>query len=1373
MPIPLGAVVLGTVSSPGAVDYYSFSVTQPGALTASVEPRGGSSLDAQLELDGVPSYLILNNERVGGGGQISFSDDRAAGNANPLIRQFLRPGPYELAVSAASGGSLGDYTLTVDFQPQQDPGADPANMPRPDVTFVSVALPNGKQSLQPAAVTGPNPVAIIAGDFNGDGIPDLATANPDVSKVFVLLANGDGSFQPAVSYSVPDPPMSVIAVDFHNDGRLDLATVDQTGQWVTILPGLGDGTFREQAELRMPASDPRVASNPALAALLHASPPDASNPPTATADFNQDGTTDTAALVPILSASGIPVEPPVFAPAVLVNLTFPATQGSIDYPPVTNPLFGGPLDVTPLVSQVQIDPSFDPTVAPHLSVPLVGDLNGDGVPDVVIVSESGDILFRAGRASAAGTFDPPELVNGPDDPRARAAVFLAHEHQPEIAAIDLDQPTVSVYALSAGHWVRQQVLSTPPFAVRLAVGDLDGSGRDDLVVANTMLGTPAVYLARPDGSLGQPGATTTDPRQPDLVLDLNNTVSDVVLADINGDGRPDLLATDPSTGDVTVLLNEDLPPGQIGFSDLHRFNAGPNLDASGNLVFGTVNSTADDITNADQDAGLAANGLTPALVAGFLGLPLYNGELFPPLYFGDSNLQTSSVAAADLNGDGTTDLVVTNAGADNFTVLQGTGKGTFADPAASQVFDAGSRPTSVVAVPLVDTNGDGKIDSKDTADVVVLDSGTNEVGVYINDGKGGFRLSFRAGVGTNATGLSISDVNGDGVPDLLVGDTFGDVLVLLGNGDGTFQPPPSLTGDRVPFAVEDLRDIGQPDVLLANQSANTVMIQAPTVGPVFEPVGQPLRAADPAAQLAPGAVAWYRLDRDSMLFDAVVMASGSNSLLVYRATGFDRSGAPTFAAPISYATGTDPVSVTITDVNGDGVPDMLVANQGSNDVSILLGSYDGAGQWVGTPGPRLKSGGNGPIAVNLVNDVNSPGGHDLAITNGQNGTVAILPGRGQGFFDDRSPQLMNLGAPIVQPPSVGDRGAGIAVTATGQLLSFDLNNLAAGAHLISQAGQDVLAAELLIDGNVLAAEAGGKVALLSPGPSGLEPAQTLVPLTGVPLAASALEAIETPAGLQVLVTSAGQDNIFVFGFSPPGLQSAQATFSPVPEPLPLPAPVAPPVLLAVASSLEEAPLVLAVILIAPSLTEVNASGNVGGGDEDGRIRAPEGGGVAPPMIGEGGRGPAWRPGPENALEQLDLFRPLDIRRQGGLQSRLVVPWQVESSNLAAVEQVPVFLLKPREDNMLAKGRSVPLDPEAALTLAPASELRASADGPTAVPDQSSNTPDDGERRPMADAASEARLWGPVLQRWLAVLAAVGPRPRTTGYRPPARIRRER
>ena len=113
---------------------------------------------------------------------------------------------------------------------------------------------------------------------------------------------------------------------------------------------------------------------------------------------------------------------------------------------------------------------------------------------------------------------------------------------------------------------------------------------------------------------------------------------------------------------------------------------------------------------------------------------------------------------------------------------------------------------------------------------------------------------------------------------------------------------------------------------------------------------------------------------------------------------------PTFApSPQTYFVGTAPASVTVADINGDGIPDMLIANQGSNDVSVIFGSYDANGDWVGIPGPRLKSGGDGPIAV-IVRDLTGNGVPDLAVVNGGSGTVTVLPGVGGGFFDDQQPQ---------------------------------------------------------------------------------------------------------------------------------------------------------------------------------------------------------------------------------------------------------------------------------------------------------------------------------------------------------------------------------
>jgi hypothetical protein len=219
----------------------------------------------------------------------------------------------------------------------------------------------------------------------------------------------------------------------------------------------------------------------------------------------------------------------------------------------------------------------------------------------------------------------------------------------------------------------------------------------------------------------------------------------------------------------------------------------------------------------------------------------------------------------------------------------------------------------------------------------------------------------------------------------------------------------------------------------------------------------------------------------------------------------------------------------VADLNGDGIPDMLIANQGSNDVSVIFGSYDANGDWVGIAGPRLKSGGDGPIAV-IVRDRTGDLVPDLAVVNGGSGTVTLLPGVGRGFFDDRQPQvLFNLGSAVVQPPTfTGNSGVGFAVTAGGDLVRFDLNNPIAGARVVFS-GQHVLAAQALPSGQVVVALANGIVDILVPQGNGLSVASELLPKGETPALPSAIQVVDQPNGLfDVLVSSQGSDTISVF-----------------------------------------------------------------------------------------------------------------------------------------------------------------------------------------------------------------------------------------------------
>ncbi len=378
--------------------------------------------------------------------------------------------------------------------------------------------------------------------------------------------------------------------------------------------------------------------------------------------------------------------------------------------------------------------------------------------------------------------------------------------------------------------------------------------------------------------------------------------------------------------------------------------------------------------------------------------------------------------------------------------------------------------------------------------------------------------------------------------DLLIGNGFGDVLHLEGKGDGTFQ----IQGRRVSLSVvPDLFGPGQAGVLVGNQEDNRVTIQTQIAGGPELTAIETLDEAASSGRLAPGDVRWAQLTANSSLPDAIVVSTGSNAVIVYHTTSIT-NGVPVIAPiPRTYFVGTAPASATLADVNEDGIPDMLVANRGSNDVSVLFGAYDSDGSWLAVPGPRLRSGGAGPITV-TVRELNGDGILDLAIMNGQGGTFTLVPGVGQGFFDDRSPQtLLSLGHAIAEPPSfVGDSGIGFAVTSSGLLTKFDLSKPGSGASVIYSA-EHVLAARAIASDQVVVALADGSVKVLQPEGDRFVVTTILETQSGMSLLPSSLVVLPTSGGqFQVLVSSQGSDTVAVFA-STTQLKPPVAFFIPI------------------------------------------------------------------------------------------------------------------------------------------------------------------------------------------------------------------------------------
>jgi hypothetical protein len=789
------------------------------------------------------------------------------------------------------------------------------------------------------------PVSIAAGDFNEDGVPDLAVLSNGIDQsgaqgqgeVAVLLGQPGGTFRVQAPFdAVALPPVALAAArltDDNGDGRIDardhLDLVVVGGFFgvpgeADLFRGRGDGTFDE------PDSQDRFAAGDSPAGVLV----------THLNDDNGDGNINDGDLpylvIPNPSSSGVTVlqgsasgalRTAFFAPAAGEPAAAAVDDFNRDGLPDVVTANGASDNVSVLLGLGGA--RFAPPGTATLGVrptPLLADLTGDGRDDLVVLSRDGRILLRAAQRDAPGSFAAPVTLNPDADQAVRDVVPLRAGGGVVLAALDASGASLSLYARAADGTFRRLPGPAVPgaLAARLAVGDLNGDGRDDLVVTAPGSRQVFVYLQDASGGFGPPAYQLT----------LDTIPGELLLTDVDGDGRPDIVVTDPLSGSVGVLLNRAEAP----FATETRFRAGPGPDGV------TVQNGVTTVESRDAPTG---------------------------------------VVAGDFDGDGRPDLLVTDGGANALALLRGTGTGGFLNPELFTGAGTEARPAAVVTG---DFDGDGR------PDVAVLNQQDATVSVFLGDGRGRFTLRSVVPAGAAPTGLAVADVTGDGKADLLVANEFGDVLVLPGNGDGTFQPSRGVER-RVTLAVADLDGDGRNDVVLADASLDRVTVHYSNGGPDF--------TQDRSnGLLAPGAVVLRDLNGDGRP-DLIVANKGGNDVLVY--LGDASSG---FGPAQSFPAGTGPVGITVFDLNGDNIPDLIVANEESNDVTILLGQGRGAA-WTLVSGPRLRAGA-GPVstAVEAVNGVPDA----LFVTNSQSDNVFSLPSRQQGFFDDRSSAVQVLPA---------------------------------------------------------------------------------------------------------------------------------------------------------------------------------------------------------------------------------------------------------------------------------------------------------------------------------------------------------------------------
>jgi hypothetical protein len=592
------------------------------------------------------------------------------------------------------------------------------------------------------------------GDFNGDGYVDTAAAVGSAAQITLFGAGGTVLSKTTIPIASGLISSEIVIADFNGDGNLDLAVVyvatSQSGQGgVAILLGNGDGTFG------MPTTFP-AGSGPNLSTL-------------AVGDFNGDGKLD-------LAVSGyIEIDQPFISISAQVGILLGNGDGTFAPPVMAN----------------------TPSMVNAESI-VCADFNGDGNLDLAVLDwqdrEPDPDKLWVLPGNGDGTFGTP-VGTIPGTGRGYLSYTdLNHDGNMDLVIAD---PNSNGMATLLGNG--DGTFLTPTLYVASAQQGGVSLGVAPLADGTTAIFTPddltngvLLTFAGPDGTVISP-----------VIQPLGKGLSGIAAADVNGDGQPDLLITDATAGNLSVLLGTGT--GQFGAPATYALGSKPLAVASADLNHdGNADAVVSDARGIDVLLG-DGNGGFGALTT----YPAASGQL-------------SSVALADFNQDGNLDVAATNSG--GLSLFEGQGNGTFG---TEQVipFSGGNIPTYVVAA---DLNGDG------TPDLIA-----GFIPPFTTPPQpGGFSILLGAGDGTFsgpmdtllpgsfAGGLAVADVNGDGVPDVIASsaDQFlrVQIAVFLGNGDGTFQSP-LLTSTGTSggmLLVTDLDGDGKPDLIVADCSFN-------------------------------------------------------------------------------------------------------------------------------------------------------------------------------------------------------------------------------------------------------------------------------------------------------------------------------------------------------------------------------------------------------------------------------------------------------------------------------------------------------------------------------------------------------------------------
>jgi hypothetical protein len=582
--------------------------------------------------------------------------------------------------------------------------------------------------------------------------------------------------------------------------------------------------------------------------------------------------------------------------------------------------------------------------------------NGDAHADLAVLNyASGDVSLLLGNGD--GTFQAASAFPVGQEPHSVVAADVNHDNKSDVVVSHEGGPVgknVSVL-LGNGDGTLQAPLLISDSLLAFAVGDFNGDGRSDIVGGAADTSAIAVLLGNGDGSFQPPVYAPLEP--PHLAYAF-------AAGDFDGDGRVDA-AAGASDGLYVLFGNGDGTFGERWFDrDLGaRVLAVADVDGDATLDLAAAGEYADSIVvrlgAGDRQLQALPRVLVPAtsrtsialgdlngdlktdLVSvgpkdDFINLDEYRGYLSVRIGRGDGTfhatpaLQTDSTASAvstgDFNGDGHADLAFGRSHPRATVALLGNGNGTFQPSPA--VLSVSHLPE---ALALGDFDGDSR------TDIVASGREAPDIALFGGLGDGTFRPAALVRTDSVVEHIEVRDLNEDSKADLIVVDEWDRILMLMGNGDGTFAPPVVvLERAATPrgIALADFNGDSHVDLAAgqANDSTYTFSMRLGNGDGTF----QPPVAARVSRFLRRVAVGDF--DRDGSLDLAGVTGSGGpfGSTALGLALG---NGDGTFRSRTLLRAPNTPVFLIAADFDGDGNVDLGVG--GDNTFWVFRGAGDG------------------------------------------------------------------------------------------------------------------------------------------------------------------------------------------------------------------------------------------------------------------------------------------------------------------------------------------------------------------------------------------------------------------------------------------------